>query len=890
MELDGHVEADFAQMRAKLRIQINHKDGWVRVPVRLDEAVLQTIKHSGPGDAFYQQSESTTGHDWWMHGNGLHELTVECIVPTKRQGTSQRLQLQLPPSAIATLKLRLSQVTAAVRGADGAVVRTRSVDDPATGRKVTDIDASGFGARLDLAWEAESSVSSTESVLEVATNIFVSLVDGEAATQEVTQRVQALQGNFEELRVRLPGGCELLRFDAAEITGYRVDPTDANLVIVKLKRLTTGPVDLRWTVRSKSSGVEAQFVLDGFEVERARIQTGQIAVGLVGDFRLTKKSSDDRFVQRINLSDLSPSLRRSEVASAYRILNQPYRLVLALEKVEPLVSVEPWQFLSPSADHLDLENVYLLNIRRGGVSELVMRWAGDSGDDWSVVRVDPPARIEPINDFSDSASAVRLVRLRFIEPLRGNTELRVLTRKRIEPAAASPLRLVLPSLDAAYHTPATILLPYDEMHAVDVLTNGEELSPEMVDLGSLRVAPPENWPTDALLAVKLGTESHQVTIRSSDSIQIGRDGERIGRARVPKGVSISRSWIRTEATTPTSARSVERHRVAGPLSRVTIRFDKELVARRVLWDGQVLEPIQETEESTSKVWEFRLDNRQLGSNLKSLGKASPRGPRSSSPGEEHLLTIEYEITSFALGRVMENNRLVRPRIEPNLPVRELIWEVVLPSHRHLFSEPAELTPLYTWRHESWFWSRTSMISEGNLARWMQVAEDDSPSREPGMENRYFFTHLGTELSALREIEFSSMSQSEIVLFGAGMALFLGLVLIKVPATRNVLTGLSLAFVVAGLALWQTSPILVLIQPAGLGVLLAVSAAVIDGWVKRRRNARGLTITSPSGFVSAPSSVERQRGVAVGSNDFTALRTDPAAIAQQVTTSEAGMRP
>ncbi len=135
-----------------------------------------------------------------------------------------------------------------------------------------------------------------------------------------------------------------------------------------------------------------------------------------------------------------------------------------------------------------------------------------------------------------------------------------------------------------------------------------------------------------------------------------------------------------------------------------------------------------------------------------------------------------------------------------------------------------------------------------------------------------------------------MSQSAIVLIGAGLALVLGLVLIKVPGTRNVLTVLVIAVLVSALGLWQTSPILVLLQPAGLGVLLAVTAAVLDGWVKRRRHARGLTITSPSGFVTSPSSIERQRAIGVGSNDFTALRADPGAMVQPVTTSEAGTRP
>ncbi|MBI5757866.1 MAG: hypothetical protein HZA46_05055 [Planctomycetales bacterium] len=897
VELDGEADGDHVRMRGRVRVQINRKDGWIRVPLRFDEAVFQEIGHTGPGDMLHERDEATTGHDWWMQGAGVHELTLTGTVSIRRQGQEQRLQLQLPSSVIATLKLRVPHPNAVAKVPEKVIVRSRRADDQATGRVLTEFDVSGFGSRLDFTWEALSAATSNEAVLEVGSSIFASVVDGETITQEVTQRIQALQGNLDELRVRLPAGYELLRLDAAEAAGHRVDPTDPSLVIVKLKRLTAGPVELRWTVRSKSPAPESQFVLDGFEVDRARIQTGQIAVGLVGDFRLSKKTNDDRFVQRINPSDLPPTMRRNDVASAYRILNQPFRLSLAVEKVEPLVSVEPWHFLSLSDNQAEMESAYLLNIRRGGVSELVLHWTGESADGWSVIRVDPPARVEPINNFDDSGTASRLVRLRFVEPLRGTTEVRIQTRKPIanEPTDAT-WPLALPALDTAYHSPATLLISGGGSRDVIVEGSGVASAAEIADLETLRVTAPLNWVGGSAQSIKLAAESHDVALRFAETqtglaSQDGETGSHKHRNRIPAGVSISRSWIRTQATTGAGALSVERHRVLGPLTRLSIRFDKEVSDGRVWWDGRQLQPIRETgDDTTYRILEYRLDHRPAADSAKSHLKSSGRESRSRNESDEHLLQIEYEISGFGLGRVVEHNRMVRPRIDPDLPVRETIWEVVLPSHRHLFSEPESLTPLYSWQRQSWFWSRTSPVAEDDLVRWVQTTDDASPIHPAAVGNRYLFTQVGGDVSSLRTVEFSSMSQSEIVLFGAGLALFLGLMLIKVSVTRNVLTVLLIAFAVAALGLWQTSPILVLLQPAGLGVLLAVSAALLDGWVKRRRNSRGLTISSPSGFVSPPSSIERQLAIGVGSNDFTSVRPEPATIDQPLTASEAGMRP
>lgn len=897
VELDGEADGDHVRMRGKVRVQINRKDGWIRVPLRFDEAVLQEIVHTGPGDALHERNEVATGHDWWMQGAGVHELTLTGTVPVRKQGQDQRLQLQLPASAITTLKLRVPHPNLIAKVGEKVLVRSHRANDQATGRTQTEFDVTGFGSRLDFIWEALSAASSNEAVLEVASSIFASVVDGETITQEVTQRIQALQGNLDEIRVRLPAGHELLRLDAAEAAGHRVDPADPSLVIVKLKRLTAGPVELRWTVRSNAPASESQFVLDGFEVDRARIQTGQIAVGLVGDFRLSKKSNDDRFVQRINPSDLPPAMRRNDVASAYRILNQPFRLALAVEKVEPLVSVEPWHFLSLVDNQAEMDCAYLLNIRRGSLSELVLRWTGEAADGWSVIRVDPPARVEPINNFDDSGTGSRLVRLRFVEPLRGTSELRILTRKPIAgetPAAAWPL--ALPVLDTAYHAPATLLISGGASREVIVEGSGVASAAEIVDLDALRVAAPANWTGGSTQSVKLAAESHHVSLRINEiqstlTGQNGVSGSALQRRHAPAGVSISRSWIRTEVTTGTEARSVERHRISGPLNRLSIRFDKQVSNGRVTWDGRQLQPIRETsDETTYKVLEYRLDDRLAADSTKSHQKSSGRESRSRAASDEHLLTIEYEIAGFGLGRVVEQNRLLRPQIEPDLPVRETIWEVVLPGNRHLFTEPEAITPMYTWQRQSWFWSRTSSVSEDDLWRWIKTTDDVSPADPTARGNRYVFTRIGGELSSLRIVEFSSMSQSEIVLFGAGLALFLGLVLIKVSVTRNVLTVLLIVFALSALGLWQTSPILVLLQPAGLGVLLAVSAAVLDGWVQRRRNSRGLTISSPSGFVSPPSSIERQLSIGVGSNDFTSVRPEPGTIDHPLTASEAGMRP
>ena len=125
-----------------------------------------------------------------------------------------------------------------------------------------------------------------------------------------------------------------------------------------------------------------------------------------------------------------------------------------------------------------------------------------------------------------------------------------------------------------------------------------------------------------------------------------------------------------------------------------------------------------------------------------------------------------------------------------------------------------------------------------------------------------------------------MNQAAIVLIGAGLALVLGLVLVKVPVSRSVLTLLLIGFGMSAAGMWFPGPMLLLVQPAGLGLLLAVAAACIDSVIKRRRRRGVVTLSSPSGFMTAPSSINRDLVVGVGSNEFTSIRPAIASTADE----------
>ena len=169
-----------------------------------------------------------------------------------------------------------------------------------------------------------------------------------------------------------------------------------------------------------------------------------------------------------------------------------------------------------------------------------------------------------------------------------------------------------------------------------------------------------------------------------------------------------------------------------------------------------------------------------------------------------------------------------------------------------------------------------------------MAQDAGQTIEtaPSVGHRYQFTTKGP----LPTLTVSSMSRSLLVLMGAGAALILGFVLVQVRFTRSVFTFLLMASVLAALGLWYPEPVAVLLQPAILGVGLALVAAWVDGFIHRRR-MRGVITVAPAGEASGSGErVNLPLPGYIGSEDFTAIRVPIPQPADPIQPVQSGAQP
>ena len=244
---------------------------------------------------------------------------------------------------------------------------------------------------------------------------------------------------------------------------------------------------------------------------------------------------------------------------------------------------------------------------------------------------------------------------------------------------------------------------------------------------------------------------------------------------------------------------------------------------------------------------------------------SSESPAEASDGTDklnRLLLLDYYSEEPTHLGWCNQLQLVTPKFASTVWVAQTIWQVVLPADQHLLTAPREYAAQFHWQRSLLLWSRQPNSGYDRIAR---VLNDASPlpsdsvfgeSAATSDSNVYPVSCFGPP----QPLVFWSMSRSAIVGVGAGLALLLGFVLIRIPETRHVLTFLIVGFLMSLAALWFAEPVKVLLQPAILGAAMAVIAALIDRVGHRQPQTPMVTLSSPSDFFAASGSGARIAGV------------------------------
>lgn len=507
VELTGTTDEQFARLDAIVRVEVTGMgetaEQALLFPLGLNEAVVVSSEIRGPVVPIYGGKDAEKGYRWWFSRNGSYEFQLKLMVPIRRLSPWRRLQLTLPQAPVSKLQLQIPEASPALKTSDDVVLETQFVD-----ATTTQVRATGMGTRLDLQWQPTATATDQRTTLDVSTTF---MVRGSSTgfLVEATQVIKALQGVFREFTVRLPDRCELLQVDGAEIRETRVDPENDRRITVELQNPTSGNVIVKWNVRLPQMPAQ-RTILEGFTVESARRQTGEIGLVASDGSRWTISEATDPHLERMNVGEMRTTLGAASVVRAYRFFDQPFRLPLELQSVAPFYDVRPLIVVYATRDELRLEGRYDIRTFRGQLSELSLEWPGWRTAGWKLESVQPAGTVVTGLSTDETDEGGGRVVISISDKAPSTFELRVVARMPVP--RGSDLRMVLPRMTGPSTATARVVFLHSENVDAEMTPIGETVLRPLSDDSDLTSESLGFSPGLDLNLYRLETDERQVTL------------------------------------------------------------------------------------------------------------------------------------------------------------------------------------------------------------------------------------------------------------------------------------------------------------------------------------------------------------------------------------------
>jgi len=446
VSLSGEVVEDRAELNVNARVVLRD-DRWVRVPLRMDRAVLrEPPKHADDAEELLH-FDPESGYVWWLRGEAKQRRTIslKMSVPLTRVRERSRLELRVPRSTASELKLKVAVERAEAEVSDNATLLPPS----AAGKGATLLTALGLGGQFELTWQPPGQEQAKPTPMLEATGATLVEMEVGAVRWTTTLSVRSFAAPFERFRVRLPAGASLASSNNSQVTivplnnadddkvgdadkakssdekdssGDSEDASDEtaagrSVVEVRLEQPTSGPVEVRLSARRDKAGAFGAggspewLELGGFEVLGAVRDRGSVAVAAREDLRVLWGPRRD--VRRVE--QLPDALRHDDLAAGFEYVSQPYSLQTRLVPRRTRVAVEPTYIVRVGASEMKLDARLGYVVRGAKVHQLTIALP-----DWELLDVGPSnvVAVDAIQSADDGRWIIPL-----LQPTGGELEL-----------------------------------------------------------------------------------------------------------------------------------------------------------------------------------------------------------------------------------------------------------------------------------------------------------------------------------------------------------------------------------------------------------------------------------------------------------------------------------
>jgi len=585
MSASGVAKGEYVELTVEFQVLVRD-DNWVRVPLRLDQAVLQQkVQYQGPGQQFLHYEKDGEGYICWIRGKHEqpHRLTLKLLVPVAKVGDETQLRLHAPQATTSELRLKVPLADAVGKVSEGSTLQPPTAVD----EKTTELTVLGLSGDFQLSWRKSGGRTLLVPTVLEATGAVLAQIDDRSINTEATLTVRGYGAPFDRFRVRLPKGAELVANTASGYTVIPVTTTDRDakdqrMVEVRLAKRTSGPVEVRLATQQACKVTEqVQWSeLSGFELIGAARQWGHIAVVVAGDLRVLWGPS--RRIRQVD--ELPDPLLREDLVAGFEYSSQPCLLTARVVRRKTRVSVDPEYVLLFEAKRVRLEAKLKYAVRGAKAFSLDVELPG-----WQFDEVGPE-NLVAVDGVSMSDS--QLLSIPLLQPSTGQIAVSLKAHRDI-PADSDSVRLTLPRPQVNLPRPAAVAVLADDN--VELTPNAEateglvrqQVAPQ-IDLPGNRQQAPLFYQQEAPESVfATGFRLHEQTVTVDVTSQINLDG---------KAGDVEQKLAYTIAYEPLDKLTLEVPRFLAAPDKLEVQADGQKLSPAVLPGqddkGDVSEPVK----------------------------------------------------------------------------------------------------------------------------------------------------------------------------------------------------------------------------------------------------------------------------------------------------------
>ena len=310
-------------------------------------------------------------------------------------------------------------------------------------------------------------------------------------------------------------------------------------------------------------------------------------------------------------------------------------------------------------------------------------------------------------------------------------------------------------------------------------------------------------------AVSSRSESIYHTETATPLLSLGAAFKNIDR---PGTTTIDKGWVRSWLLQSYRV-DCAFYQISTNMRHLTIILSDQVHADRIIIKAVKVNDRKVEVERNGR--ELNIPLFPLSNETSSSVGTSPSYPWLDLTESESLHTVEiwYELPQITSSNIVT---LELPSFHPEVIVRPVYCQVILPNSRHLLAGHPAWMPQYRWRFDGGFFSRKPDLTQQELEDWIGVAHAEPIS---STLNSYLFITFRPEA----EVQLNLVDRSTLILVSSGLILLLGLILIYFPRIRY--PGVLFTFLVlfAAVFAYRTSIAILFLQAGIIGFILALIA-------------------------------------------------------------------